>query len=1322
MFFSRGLFTLLALSLVLQQCSAQVEPLPDPVTELFVVGTFVEGENYDTDFAMTNNGDGTFSYTMSTSATASFKFRYFEGIWDHAFPPANVVYGEVCARPEDLATAIDYYCCTITVDSATQEVSGVTVTCAEDPGVNPCVAKTESTMYIRGNYWSTWNDDIPLAPSGDGLFVGIVEADKSTEFKFRPQLGLSYDCSYPASGNFFWKDECLNEAVEDDLEPYCCELTFNAWENTLTAVALETCLPRPTDLVYSHADSVGDTWGPFPSGEMDEYDDAHEVTDIVDFKVFTGLDSSGEHTTVRFDVTFNAMSNVYGSLLDFSLPSIHIYVDTDRVEGSGRTTLVGDNGLKLDPLHAWEYATIVDGFNPVLLHASRYPNVNEFGDVTFSGSRISSNNVQVELNTVSVFFSLLPFHDDLNLNPDDWAYTVFVGIKGEEEDILGSFAPRRPINGPHSLGGANSDQWWDSPSAVDVLSPDGRTDDEFLGKECRDPMITAVGPGIEANSRGGCSEATLVLSQEDAADDVWGPLPSGEADKPVGANTGDLRDFQMYEEADGSLKIKVRLEAIYLQEIVEIVIHDKNAISANAGVFNVSSVAHNGNAFVNEWISTVSIMTSKDMFTKIERNGFSPGVKVSVVTPDAEKHDVLIDKVAMNVVNGVFVLYVTPEDLGIDTDVIPVANWEYTVFSGLYNDFNNFGSFHPNYRTRQPGDASVWFLGDGVQGESFVPNVLDIIIESDVTIQPFFLSPDCPDQKLRFPSFPSANFQPYDHACFFPASKQLSTNPTSYAVAGYKLMVDFQTSQQHSSNDFIAIVDSDGCPKDGLTANVGKNPSGFVLLDAQEAGDIEVKYFARVPEAALGDTTCDYQGVESHFLTSETLSVFIYETAPALGGAGGNSIVFDPRPLDSQELAYKMMLDINLRDEFNVHRSAAFTKGACEEGGCCTINGAFTFEVWIKPFPKSEQSEPTKGCCWEVFDIGDDFIVNIVDGGALEITLPSTGGEMCGTQVIQRGDISSTKTLFDPVWHHIAVSASNTQQKIFVDGKEVHSGDCDGSFPTFNAKSIRLATGRGKFEGYMDELRVWTKVRTKAEIEDSMHRVLRDDELGQLLMYYNFDEILVDDAGDLVIPDLSTNPKDLKLGLNLQDYAEGIDIQSRKIPFLVESSAPISGGSTVVTVNQVTAFNDESVLVGLIENVEGIVSLEVLSLPDPDLCTVMTRSGDAIEVGDQLSPTSKVKVMTKEGVEEFTSTLVYRVKTVSSVASPSSNVEIKLKKKKPPIAGSAGSMIHCDSEQKEFAFAENLKLPYADEIGTGAYTIEVMAYCCLLAVQICFKV
>ena len=64
------------------------------------------------------------------------------------------------------------------------------------------------------------------------------------------------------------------------------------------------------------------------------------ISFLVDFKVYI---DEVNGTSVQFDVSFASMSNFYGSLLDFSTPLIHIYVDTNRVEGSGNTIMPGKN-------------------------------------------------------------------------------------------------------------------------------------------------------------------------------------------------------------------------------------------------------------------------------------------------------------------------------------------------------------------------------------------------------------------------------------------------------------------------------------------------------------------------------------------------------------------------------------------------------------------------------------------------------------------------------------------------------------------------------------------------------------------------------------------------------------------------------------------------------------------------------------------------------------------------------------------------------------------------------------------------------------------
>ena len=112
-------------------------------------------------------------------------------------------------------------------------------------------------------------------------------------------------------------------------------------------------------------------------------------------------------------------------------------------------------------------------------------------------------------------------------------------------------------------------------------------------------------------------------------------------------------------------------------------------------------------------------------------------------------------------------------------------------------------------------------------------------------------------------------------------------------------------------------------------------------------------------------------------------------------------------------------------------------------------------------------------------------------------------------------------------WIHVAVVASDKAQKFYVDGELASAGGRSGFLkPIEQALLIGNSYFHGSpggeltsFRGCIDEVRIWSKPRTQAEIKRTMHRYLRGNERG-LLGYFPFNkkdgQIVRDYTGRLI--------------------------------------------------------------------------------------------------------------------------------------------------------------------------------------------------------------
>ncbi|MFI5530109.1 LamG-like jellyroll fold domain-containing protein [Kitasatospora sp. NPDC051853] len=148
---------------------------------------------------------------------------------------------------------------------------------------------------------------------------------------------------------------------------------------------------------------------------------------------------------------------------------------------------------------------------------------------------------------------------------------------------------------------------------------------------------------------------------------------------------------------------------------------------------------------------------------------------------------------------------------------------------------------------------------------------------------------------------------------------------------------------------------------------------------------------------------------------------------------------------------------------------------------------AYSVEVWVKP---AALDGPVIGR-------GGEYQLAVDASGAVRLTHEGAPSPLV-----------STETVATDVYSHVAVTFDGTTAKLYVNGRQSASG------PLPFTPGARVSTLAGKrdsggtvshFEGDLDELRVWNRVRSAAELTQSMNHRLIGNEPG-LVAYYRFDE------------------------------------------------------------------------------------------------------------------------------------------------------------------------------------------------------------------------
>lgn len=124
-------------------------------------------------------------------------------------------------------------------------------------------------------------------------------------------------------------------------------------------------------------------------------------------------------------------------------------------------------------------------------------------------------------------------------------------------------------------------------------------------------------------------------------------------------------------------------------------------------------------------------------------------------------------------------------------------------------------------------------------------------------------------------------------------------------------------------------------------------------------------------------------------------------------------------------------------------------------------------------------------------------------------------------------DILSPSAVPANSWNHVALTYDGTTAKLYVNGQLVNSAAIAAANYINGSATLnigRRASGGLNFSGSIDEVRMWTTVRTQAEIQNSMYSELAGNESG-LLSYYKFNQGTAGgtNTGITTLIDASTN-------------------------------------------------------------------------------------------------------------------------------------------------------------------------------------------------------
>jgi len=264
----------------------------------------------------------------------------------------------------------------------------------------------------------------------------------------------------------------------------------------------------------------------------------------------------------------------------------------------------------------------------------------------------------------------------------------------------------------------------------------------------------------------------------------------------------------------------------------------------------------------------------------------------------------------------------------------------------------------------------------------------------------------------------------------------------------------------------------------------------------------------------------------------------------------------------------KRSLNFDGTNDFVQGSDAAFPSG----------NSARTMEAWIKT---------TKNGNGSIFEYG-------------AVNVNQRSGLLCVNShlyfVGQSNDLEGTITINDGTWHHVAMTHNGTTTNLYVDGVlDVTATKTLSTTPSHFRIGMRGNSISEQFEGNIDEVRLWGKALSAAEIQANANCELSGNECG-LLAYYNFNNQNAlsseNNAGQIVLGDSSGNGHDgalnnFALSGNSSNWVAQSDSINNSCSATLDTLAPIvfaidttiyldASGNAAITVTQIDSASSDN--------------------------------------------------------------------------------------------------------------------------------------------------
>jgi beta-lactam-binding protein with PASTA domain/CubicO group peptidase (beta-lactamase class C family) len=285
---------------------------------------------------------------------------------------------------------------------------------------------------------------------------------------------------------------------------------------------------------------------------------------------------------------------------------------------------------------------------------------------------------------------------------------------------------------------------------------------------------------------------------------------------------------------------------------------------------------------------------------------------------------------------------------------------------------------------------------------------------------------------------------------------------------------------------------------------VSQNPTGGTQVAPGTAVDLVISSGTPTP-VSVPDVVGQPQATAESMINAAGLTVGTVTTAPSDTVPAGD--VISQNPVGGTSVPPDTPVDLVVSSGPASGGSAPTQAYLDFDGvddqvlaGDVDVSPAITMEAWIRPVSlsnsKSQDRVATKGPDYELTvstgDTGCTFGAGHVQWRA---TIGGVNQRLCGGVLALNG------------WQHIAGTYDGAQFRLYINGVEVDSVARSGALANNNTAFLigNSPTASRPFDGDIDEVRIWNRALSAAELQANLNVELTGGEAG-LVAYYRFNE------------------------------------------------------------------------------------------------------------------------------------------------------------------------------------------------------------------------